>query len=59
MTTTPDVRRELGADFGTFDGLVQQLGVKRLRNRLRQHYYDSHNLLRDLGISTPPHDCVG
>lgn len=55
MTATPDVRSQLGADFDTFDDLVQQLGVKRLRNRLRQHYYDSHNLFRDLGISTPPH----
>jgi hypothetical protein len=38
----------------TLDALREQLAAKADRNRLRAAYYDGKNVIRDLGISTPP-----
>jgi len=36
-------------------GLISVIQRKAHRNRLKQRYYDHKNVLRDLGISIPPH----
>lgn len=38
----------------TFDKLMRQYMAKLVRNKIRQTYYDSKNLIKDLGISIPP-----
>lgn len=56
MTIAPDVESQLGTtDFKVLQQLVNQLNACRPKNRIREHYYDSRNVIKDLGISTPPH----
>lgn len=43
-----------GTDPDMLTQLINQWGAKRGRNLLRTTYYDSRNLLQDLGISLPP-----
>jgi Phage portal protein, SPP1 Gp6-like len=41
-------------DQNTLSGLLNQLEDKTPRNKVRSEYYNSRNLFKDLGISTPP-----
>jgi len=53
----PDIRNVKGldeAELHTINALMGTWWRKRARNSLRNRYYDSHNVLKDLGISIPP-----
>ena len=45
---------DFGMDFRGIDYLRKKLTKKRTRVLLRYRYYEMKNLVRDLGISTPP-----
>ena len=50
-TTVADLEHD---EQSTFNALVRQYMQKLIRNKLRQTYYDSKNILKDLGIAIPP-----
>lgn len=55
MALIPDVSHAMGsAEFAAFASLCKRLEAKKPRHKIRQHYYDTVNELRDLGISVPP-----
>lgn len=55
MAIVPDVSHIIGAnEYAALTKLVERLNAKKKRNRIRQHYYDGTNALKDLQISIPP-----
>lgn len=54
FVTVPSVDGLDAADQDVLSGLVRQLNAKRPRNRLRNLYADSKQVLVDLGIALPP-----
>lgn len=55
MAVVPNVENVLGsAEFAALTTMVARLEAKRSRNRIRRHYYDATNDLKDLGIAIPP-----
>lgn len=50
-TQIPDLKPD---EQNTLDKLIRQYMKKLARNKIRQMYYDSKNLIKDLGIAIPP-----
>lgn len=55
LITPPDVSRSMtGPEYAAFVQMLERLQSKQRRHQIRKHYHDGTQVLKDLGISTPP-----